>query len=267
MPMVTQEGYEYAYEGGDIVGAPVLSGSPGRGPVKEFLSFPACQVNRPPSGDGRDPGEDSLCLSASTSPLCGAGAILMRVYSRRAGTSDLWRFGGTRCLRGTTRIPVAGVLAGVAEQLEARLVTPKFAVQPGDRALVNLPVIVHVTSEGRRIPQPDCAHPDGVCFDVTVPVPGRLEAYPTYSWVFDGDGAVGEGRGRAYDGTSPRERPEHYVAHAYTAPSAAETVQLTVTWQATFTVAGLAPLRLADLPKTARESFSVVEARSQLVAG
>jgi len=265
--VVTQEGYEYAYDGGDIVGAPVLSGSSSRGPAQEFLSFPACQFNRPPSGDGRDPGEDTLCLSASISPLCGAGAILMRVYSRRAGTSDAWRFVGTRCLRATTRIPVADVLAGVAEQLAARLVTPKFAVQPGDRALVNLPVIVHVTSEGRRTPQPDCAHPEGVCFDVTVPVPGRLEAYPSYSWVFDGDGAVGEGRGRAYDGTSPRESPDHYVAHAYTAPSAVETVELTVTWRATFTVAGLAPLRLADLPKMAQESFSVVEARSQLVAG
>jgi hypothetical protein len=57
------------------------------------------------------------------------------------------------------------------------------------------------------------------------------------------------------------------VAHAYPRASATETVQLTVLWQATFTVAGLPPLELADLPKTARESFRVVEARSQLVAG
>jgi hypothetical protein len=267
VPVVDHDGYEYSYDGGDIVAAPVLGGSPGGGQAMEFLSIPACQFNRPPSGDGRDPGEDAMCPAASNAPRCAAGEIRMRVYARRAGSADGWRFVGDRCVRATTRVPVAEVLAGVAEQLAARLVTPRFAVQPRGRALVNLPVIVHVTAEGRRVRQRDCAHPQGVCFDTTVPVPGRLEAAPSYRWVFDGNGAVGEGRGRAYDGTSPRESPDHYVAHAYPRASATETVQLTVLWQATFTVAGLPPLELADLPKTARESFRVVEARSQLVAG
>jgi len=265
-PTVSQTGYRYSYDGGDIVGVPVVSG-PSSGPAMEYLSIPACYFNRPPSGDGRDPGQDSECASARNSPRCVAGEMLMRVYSRRAGTTDGWRFVGERCLAATTRVPVADVLAGVAERLEARLVAPQFFVQPPDWALVNLPLIVHVTSEGRRTPQADCAHPEGVCFDVTVPVPGRLEAYPTYSWVFDAAGAVGEGRGRAYDGTSPREDPGYYVSHTYTQPSPAETVELTVTWQARFTVPGLSPLQLRDLPKTAQESFRVLEARSQLVAG
>jgi hypothetical protein len=191
----------------------------------------------------------------------------MREYSRAAGTNDGWRISGTRCVGATTRIPVADVLVGLREQLDARLTQPEFAVQPEGRALVNLPVIVHVTSEGRRTPQNDCAHPEGVCFDVTAPLPGRLEAFPTYNWVFDADGSEGEGRGRAYDGTSPRENPDYYVAHTYLQPAKDQQVALTVTWKAAFTVAGLAPLELVDLPKTAEQAFSVVEARSQLVAG
>jgi hypothetical protein len=124
---------------------------------------------------------------------------------------------------------------------------------------------VHVVAEGRRVAQTGCGHPRGVCFDVTAPVPGRLEAYPTYQWVFEA-GAVGEGRGRAYDGTSPREAPGRYVAHTYRVPAARQPVTLTVVWKAVFTVPGLAPLPLADLPQTARQTFPVVQARSQLVA-
>jgi hypothetical protein len=168
------------------------------------------------------------------------------------------------------------VLAAVREQLDARLTAPRFAVQPPGRAVVNLPVIVHVTAEGRRVPQADCAHPQGVCFDVTVPVPGRLEAAPSYGWLFDPAGtadtadtagAVAAGRGRPYDGTSPRQAPDHYVTHTYTQLTPRQPVQLTVTWQAVFTVAGLPPLTLADLPKTTQQAFPVVQARSQLVAG
>jgi len=65
---------------------------------------------------------------------------------------------------------------------------------------------------------------------------------------------------------SARE-PGYYVAHDYTQSSARETVELTVTWQARFTVPGLSPLQLTDLPNTAQEIFAVVEARSRLVAG
>jgi hypothetical protein len=262
---VTHHGYRYFYEGGDLVVAPVLHGS--SGPRTEYMMLQACSENRPPSADGALPGQDVQCTGVTAAPQCAPGEILMRVYSRVVGSGNPWTVQGTRCLAATSRIPIADLAAGVREQLDARLVAPRFAVQPADRAVVNLPVIVHVTSEGRRIPQSECAHPEGVCFDVTVPVPGRLEAYPTYNWLFDTAGAAGEGRGRPYDGTSPREHPDHYVAHTYSQPTADQQVRLTVAWKATFTVAGLPPLQLEDLPKTARQGLSVVEARSQLVAG
>jgi len=264
-PVVNQAGYRYYYDGNDLVVAPVLRGS--AGPRTEYLLVPACRLNHPPSGDGSVPIEDTLCVGVVTSPQCARGEILMRVYARTAGTTNAWRVTGTRCVGATRRIPVADLRAGLREQLEARLVQPQFAVQPPGRALVNLPVIVHVTSEGRKTPQSDCAYPEGVCFDVTAPVPGRLEAHPTYGWIFDSEGAAGEGRGRAYDGTNPREYPDHYVAHTYARPTDHQQVSLTVTWKAVFTVAGLPALDLPDLPKTAQEAFSVVEARSQLVAG
>jgi hypothetical protein len=265
VPVVHEQGYRYFYEGNDLVVAPVLRGP--AGPAMEYMLLPACAVNHAPSGDGSVPAQDAQCSVAFAAPQCAPGQILMRVYTRRAGTTTAWRVTGTRCVGPTRRIPVAALQAGVREQLDARLVPPEFAVQPPGRALVNLPVIVHVTSEGRRIRQSDCAHPEGVCFDVTVPVPGRLEAYPTYSWIFDSSGTAAQGRGRAYDGTSPRQHPEHYVAHTYARPTDRQRVSLTVTWKAAFTIAGLPPLDLADLPKTAQAAFSVVEARSQLVAG
>jgi hypothetical protein len=165
---------------------------------------------------------------------------------------------GARCVGAGRSVPAADVLAGVRERLERLAPEAAFAVQPRDKALVNLPVIVHATSpDGRALEEP-------IQFDVTQPVPGHLVAHPTYRWEFGG-GVGAQGVGLAYDGTSPQQYPGYYVSHAYDAKGSA-TVALTVLWRATFTVAGLAPLALEDLPRTAARSFPVVEARSQLVA-
>jgi len=155
-------------------------------------------------------------------------------------------------------LPATDVLAGVRERLERLAPEAAFAVQPPDRALVNLPIIVHATSpDGRPLEQP-------IQLDVTQPVPGHLEAHPRYLWDFGG-GAGAEGVGIAYDGTSQQQNPDYYVSHAYGGKGSA-TVTLTVLWRATFTVAGLPPFTLEDLPRTAARTFPVVEARSQLVA-
>jgi hypothetical protein len=266
VPLVNDHGYRYSFDGGDLVAAPVLSGRSGSGPAWEFVLLPACAGNVPPDPDNVALARDVFCAAAVGPPRCAPGEVWMRVYGRVVGSAGPWQVRGTRCVGAPRRVPVAAVLAGVRERLDRLVAPPVFEVQPAGRAIVNLPVIVHVVAEGRRRAQSDCAHPQGVCFDVTVPVPGRLEAYPTYGWVFDA-GAVASGRGRAYDGTSPREDPGHYVAHTYRVPVPRQPVRLTVTWKAQFSVPGLPPLELADLPKSSVRTFPVVEARSQLVAG
>jgi hypothetical protein len=101
---------------------------------------------------------------------------------------------------------------------------------------------------------------------VQQPVPGLLVATPTYTWKFD-DGATVTGAGLPYDGTDPRVDPGHYASHTYTAAEAHASVTLTVTWNATFTVAGQAFTipRLVMPPITT--TFSVHEAHSVLVSG
>jgi hypothetical protein len=162
-------------------------------------------------------------------------------------------------------VPVAALRDAVREGLARRVADPRFEVRPGGRALVNLPVIAYATHSGRREEQRDCADPEGVCFAVTRPLPGRLEARPVYVWDF-GLGAETEGRGRPYDGTSPRQAPDYYVSHTY-GQTGPQRVRLTVAWRATFTIAGLPPIELAELPRSAEVSFPVLEARSELVAG
>jgi len=259
-----QTGYRYSYDNGNIVAMPAISHSSSGGPAMEYRVLPACFNNRPPSGDGSDPGRDDHCLGALTSPRCAVGEILVWTYSRRAGSSQAWVQTGQRCIGVRRVVPVAAVRDAVREELAKRVADPRFEVRPGEATLVNLPVIAYVTDSGRKEQQRDCAHPEGVCFSVTQPVPGRLEARPVYVWDF-GQGPEAEGRGRPYDGTSPREVPDYYVSHTYM-QRGPQRVRLTVGWRATFTVAGLPPIELADLPRSAEASFPVLEAWSELVS-
>ncbi len=223
-------------------------------PMEYFLT-PACWSNRAPGPSGVI--SDTLCQSATTA--CPAGQVRMWVHYRPQGSTATPRQAPpARCVGASQSLPATDVLAGVRERLERLAPEAAFAVQPPDRALVNLPIIVHATSpDGRPLEQP-------IQLDVTQPVPGHLEAHPRYLWDFGG-GAGAEGVGIAYDGTSQQQNPDYYVSHAYGGKGSA-TVTLTVLWRATFTVAGLPPFTLEDLPRTAARTFPVVEARSQLVA-
>ena len=129
---------------------------------------------------------------------------------------------------------------------------PVAQVEPPNGALVQLPVIVHTT------PAAD------VGFIVTQPFPGRLSASPSYAWDF-GEGEVLQGAGTAYDGTSPTRDPDHYLAHTYTSAGPRQ-VTLTMTWNATFSVAGFT-IPLQDIVFTDSAAVQVRSAHSELVAG
>jgi len=252
-PVVTSEGYSYSYSDGQIhrtktVNARSLSGRP-----LEFFWDEVCAGNAPAMA-----GQGVSCAGAGL--RCPPGQIQMWLSYREVGTTGTpTRDPRQRCMSPNVSIPVGQLLAGVREDLEKRAPQAAFVVQPKDKALVHLPVIVHaVSTDGRGLEEP-------IEFDVTQPVPGHLEAHPTYEWDF-GEGFAAAGVGIAYDGTSPRESPGYYVSHAYTTTGQA-TVTLRVLWKATFTVAGIPPLTLEDLPRQTSQAVRVVEARSQLVAG
>jgi len=255
LPTVTDSGYRYSYSNGEINRVAALDVRSASGvPMEHFLT-PTCWSNPAPGPSGVV--SDTLCPSATGA--CPPGQVRMWVHYRPQGSGAVPRpVPGWRCVGATQSVPAAAVLAGVRESLERLAPKAAFEVQPRDWALVNLPIIVHATSpNGRPLEQP-------IQFDVTQPVPGHLEAYPTYQWDFGG-GTSAEGVGIAYDGTSPQQNPDYYVSHAYDATGSA-TVTLTILWRATFIVAGLPPFPLEDLPRTAARTFPVLEARSQLVA-
>jgi len=148
-PTVNSDGYNYSFEDGSVVATPVLQAS-SRGPAMEFLNLPACFHNRPPSGDGSDPGRDDNCLGALTSPRCAVGEILVWTYSRPAGSSQAWVRAGERCVGVRRVVPVAAVREAVREELAKRVADPRFEVRPGEATLVNLPLIAYATDSGRR---------------------------------------------------------------------------------------------------------------------
>jgi hypothetical protein len=163
-----------------------------------------------------------------------------------------WVRAASECAAASGGVDVAAALVAVRQQLEERLPRPAFTFQPAGGAIVQLPVIVAAVR-----------HADAG-LDVTVPVPGRLAATASYAWRF-GDEATASGPGRLYDGTSPTRHPEHYVAHTYRRPGGS-TVTLTVTWNATFTLADGTRFRLAPLRFSTTRALGVYATRSELVS-
>ncbi len=124
-------------------------------------------------------------------------------------------------------------IAAVEAQLtvylrDQALPRPAVRVQPTGRTFTNLPTIFYL---------PD---PTTFTLPVTQPVAATITAVPHYRWDF-GDGTVGgDAPGRPYDpAIPPRDNPGYYVSHLYARPGTFR-VNLTVTWQGTFTVAGAA---------------------------
>jgi hypothetical protein len=132
-------------------------------------------------------------------------------------------------LANTAAVPVVNVQAALANYLREKLLRkPTVVVQPAGRSFANLPTLLYTPV------------PDRFTFNVDQPVLATISAVPHYTWDF-GDGTIGpDAPGRPYDPViSPRAHPEAYVAHSY-ARSGPYHVTLTVTWNAVFTVPGVA---------------------------
>jgi hypothetical protein len=234
--------------------------------------FIRSQVSRQTTGSGAvfDYSYESACAggNADDAELCGravtacagdgAGAILYSVWVQQvAPTLGPRNSDGTVCFGGPAdTVTVAQLGVDLNEDVRDHLPTLSARAQPSPQAVVNLPVIVSAPVE----PAPN--------FNVNQPVPGVVTVTSTYRWTFD-DGATLIGTGRAYDGTDPRTAPGgYYLAHTYTHADAHASATLTVTWHATFTVAGGPPIALPDIvtpPQTV--AFQVHEVRSVLVSG
>jgi hypothetical protein len=183
---------------------------------------------------------------------CPDGSPQQWVYTSPAGSDAPRRQDTPVCLAPSDVVDVDAALAASRQVLEERLPQPAFTFQPAGGAIVQLPVIVAAVQ-----------HSDAG-FDVTVPVPGRLAATASYAWRF-GDEATGSGPGRLYDGTSPTRHPGHYVAHTYRRPGGS-TVTLTVTWNATFTLADGTQFPLEPLQFTTSRALRVHPTRSELIS-
>ncbi|NEE03741.1 hypothetical protein [Phytoactinopolyspora halotolerans] len=191
----------------------------------------------------------------------GEYGLYVRVY-RRESESDPWEPwpGRDRVCQtagqGAEPIPLANVEAEVVSILEEhykQITEPEIDVAPAVNAVVNLPVIASTEDPGT------------VGFDIENPLPGSVEAEPSYAWSWS-NGSGGTGPGYGYDGTDPITNPGHYPVHAVYTRSGDGHVDLTATWEVTLYVDGNPPITdIEPLVYTAAETFTVHSARTVLV--
>ncbi len=152
-------------------------------------------------------------------------------------------------------VPIAAVQAALADCLRDKLLPkPSIVIAPSGRSFANLATILYTPV------------PESYTFNVDQPVVATISAVPHYRWEF-GDGATGpDAPGRPYDSAiSPREHPEAYVSHDYAQPGQYQ-VALTVTWDGTFTLPGVADaFPLAPVTLAAAQGLVVNEAAGVLV--
>jgi hypothetical protein len=179
-------------------------------------------------------------------------------FTRPVGaTTPPTRTGKTVCLAPPRQVSLAAAKADLHRQLEHEVLatgppTPHLA--PDRVGLVNLPQIYWVD------PQPDVGR------DVTLPVPGRLVASPTYTWNF-GDGQTATGGGTAYrPGVFPDANPAAYaVTHTYH-QAGIVTVGVEANWQGRFEFENL-DVDIGSVRLASTATLRVDEAYGELVAG
>jgi hypothetical protein len=195
------------------------------------------------------------CLSSFCTLASGDRGVNYLVYER-VGNSPWQLRPGAVCRIVSDPIPLAEVEAEIRRIIEERfkhVAEPQITLAPAVNALVNLPVIASTPNQG----------PLG--FDISNPLPGRVEATPTYSWAWS-NGTSNSGAGVGYDGTSPRNNPGHYPVQSTYRDNGAESVDLQVTWSITLTVPGIPPITdIEPLVYDATAAFVVRSARTMLV--
>jgi hypothetical protein len=207
---------------------------------------------------GLGPGGQVGCVPQPCQ-IDGRPGTLHMVYRRLANT-DIWQYWAERGLVCVATegapIPLVDIRAELIHIIEQRfkhVAEPEITLAPEVNALVNLPVIASTPNQGQ------------LGFDITNPLPGRVEASPVYSWVWS-NGTTNSGAGVAYDGTSPTRNPRYYPVQSTYADGGAGSVDLQVTWSITLTVPGIPPITdIEPLVYEATESFPVRSARTVLV--
>ncbi|MDT3445748.1 MULTISPECIES: PKD domain-containing protein [unclassified Pseudofrankia] len=217
----TDGGYQYRYRGGQLIPVPI--GGSGRGRA-------GCGATCPP-----DPA--AVCdLLLAVGPSPDMTAQELTDYNQAVANCQTW-------LADPNGIPLATVRAQLADYLREQLLPkPLLTVQPSGHSIAGLATIVYTPV------------PPAYTFNVNQPVIATISAVPTYRWDF-GDGGTGPNSpGRPYDpAISPRDHPDAYVTHEYRRPGTYQ-ITLTVTWDGTFTVPGVAqafPLDAVTLTATA----------------
>src|SRR5918994_2598074 len=203
-----------------------------------------------------EPRRVSECSTAMCSLPDGSAGVSYLVYQRPDADSDWTSRAGPVCRGVADPIPLADVEAEIVRIFEAHfknVVEPEITVAPAVNAVVNMPVLAST---------PD---PGPLGFDITNPLPGRVEATPTYEWTWsNGDRSSGAGVG--YDGTSPMTSPGHYPVQSTFLDGGAANVDLTVVWSITLTVASIPPITdIPPLEYNASAGFDVRSARTLLV--
>ena len=255
-PTPLPDGYRYTYANGVFYGGtpPREVTKDGSGNPIEVFYVPACTGN---SIDENGISTGLMCPGAVL--LCrSTRGVMMWIYTRPVGSKMIPVRTGQKCMNPPVMIPLGDVQSAIVRYLRERHL-PKPIIStapPGGRGLVNLTLLFWTQ---------DAA---AVHLDITVPLPARLTATPSYAWNF-GDGTVGpDDPGTPYqDGVLPGKNPGYYaVTHAYAA-SGAVTATVTVTWRATFTVPGIdQTFAVPAIVFTAAHPLALFQTRTELVA-
>ena len=191
-----------------------------------------CGPPLPPDG-GEDTGADCAASACTVGATPGRN---LRVWTRQQTPAvGPWQLRPELFCSTPPGPPVtrAQVAAAAREYIEKRVSPGTPDITPTGHTLVNFPNIVSTNAAGP------------VAFDVTVPLPGHIEATPGYAWTFtdsQGTTTTATDTGRPYDGTSPRV-PGYYLTATFT-HSGPATVTLRTTWTATVTVQDQPPVVL-----------------------
>ena len=244
-------GWHYSAEEQAFFRTPTTFAVDAGGPELEWSLVPTCDGNAPE-------GSAHLCQAALCTTPDGDPGVEFWVFTRALGEPDsAWSSTGTQCVPGEERVDLADIEAEVRRIVEDRfreVARPTVTIAPATGGLVNLPVLAWTDDAG------------DVTLDFDQPLPGSVQASPTYEWVWS-NGSRSTGPGMPYtDELSPTRTPDHYVHAVYNERGEAS-VQLTVTWTGTVTVPGLAAVAISPLVYDTPASFDVREARAQLIAG
>jgi hypothetical protein len=231
----------------------------GDGPSWEILYVTwACGFNQP-----ENPG-DVLCNDSYCTTSTGERGVWRVVYRRLEGSGDPWTpWPGSNgmsqlreCLESTDPITLDQIrdeLLAIIEDRYRQISAPQIRIDPPGSALVNLPVLASTDDPGIQ------------GFSITNPLPGAVEAAPTYAWTWS-NGDTSSGPGRPYDGTSPTGNPDYYGVLSTYSRSGDGSVALEVTWDVVLTVPGNPPVTdIAPLIYTADADFTVRSAGTVLV--